>query len=125
MNLSDLNALSGLQLAFPAAATATTTGPAVDLQSYIGVLRVSQTVGTVAGTSPTLDGKIQDSADGVTFADVAGLTFPTVTAANSAQSIQVDTRAVRRYIRHVATVGGSAGQSFTYHAGALGQKRYM
>ena len=121
MNLSDLNALSGAQLFYPGVATATTTSNAVDLQQYIGVLRVGQTVGAAAGT---LDGKIQDSADNATFADVAGLTFPTVSAANSAQSIQVDTRAVRRYIRHVATIGG-AGASFTYHVGAVGQKKVM
>ena len=121
MNLSDLNALSGVQLAYPAVATATVTGAAVDLQQYIGVLRVGQTVGAATGT---LDGKIQDSADNVTFNDVPGLVFPTVTAANNSQSLQVDTRAVRRYIRHVATIGG-ANPSFAYHVGGLGQRKAM
>ena len=121
MNLSDLNALSGAQLAYPQTATATVTSPAVDLQQFIGVLRVGQTVGAAAGT---LDGKIQDSADNVNFNDVAGLVFPTVTAANTAQNLQVDTRAVRRYIRHVATIGG-ANASFTYHVGALGLRKVM
>ena len=121
MNLSDLNALSGADLAYPNVATANATGPAVDLQQYIGVLKVTQHVGAAAGT---LDGKIQDSADNVTFADVAGLTFPTVNAANASLAIQVDTRAVRRYIRHVVTIAGG-NPSFAYSAGLIGQKKVM
>lgn len=123
MNLSDLNALTGFPLLRASANTATVTGAAFDLSQYIGVLKVSQHVGAVAGTAPTLDGKIQDSADGATFADVPGYVFAQVTAQNNDQSIQVDTRACRRYIRYVGTVGGSAGQSFTFNVGALGEKK--
>ena len=79
----------------------------------------------MAGTTPTLDGKIQDSADGQNFADVAGYVFPTVTAANSDQVIGVDTRAVRRYVRYAANIGGSNGQSFTFNVAALGLKKYV
>jgi hypothetical protein len=108
MNLSDLNALSDIAFSLPATATATITGAAIDLQQYIGVLKVSQHVGAVSGTTPTLDGKIQDSADGSTFADLATpLAFTEVTASTNTQALQVDTRAVRRYVRYVGTIAGT------------------
>ena len=125
MNLNDLSVLTGQQLVRASANTATFFGAAMDLQQYTGTVRVSQHVGAVAGTNPTLDGKIQDSADGVNFNDVAGSIFATVTAANSDQVINVDTRAVRRYVRYGGTIGGSAGQSFTFNVSALGLKKYV
>ena len=125
MNLIDTNALTGSPLLRASVNTATVTGAAFDCQQYTGNFKVGQHVGAVAGTNPTLDGKIQDSADGVTFADVPGLTFAQVTAANADQSLLVDSRAVRRYIRYVGTIGGSAGQSFTFNVGALGLKKYL
>ena len=125
MNLNDLSVLTGQQLVRASANTATFNGGSMDLQQYTGTLRVSQHVGAVAGTTPTLDGKIQDSADNVTFADVPGSIFPTVTAANNDQVINVDTRAVRRYIRYVGTIGGSNGQSYTFNVAALGLKKYV
>ena len=107
MNLIDLNILTATPLSRPATSTATVTGTGVDLVAYEGVLKVTQEVGAVSGTTPTLAGKIQDSADNSAWADVAGLAFTQVTAANSSQSLQVDTRSVRRFIRYVGTIGGT------------------
>lgn len=91
----------------PAARTSTANGTGVDLQGAADVLVVLNN-GTTSGTSPTLDVKIQDSADNSTFADVTGLTFTQVTAAlTNPVTLQVDPRAVRRYIRAVATIGGT------------------
>ena len=122
MNISDLNALSGLSLSAPAAQTATVTGSGVDLQQFLGVLKLTQEVGVVSGTTPTLDGKIQDSADNASFADVSGLTFTQVTASTSLQHIAIDTRAVRRYIRYVGTIGGTT-PSFGLSVRAVGLKK--
>ena len=52
--------------------TAAATSSAVDTNDYEGGVIVIQNKG--AGTG-TLDGKIQDSADNSSFADVSGLTF--------------------------------------------------
>lgn len=106
-----------------AARTSTVTGSAVDIRDYVGRIKVLQLVGTVSGTSPTLNGKIQDSADGSTgWADVTGATFTEVTASNSSQSIGVDTRACKRYIRYVGTIAGTS-PSFMVGASFVGKKQ--
>lgn len=50
-------------LSAPDERTATVTGAAVRIHQYQGGLEITQVVGTVGGTSPTLDGKIQESED--------------------------------------------------------------
>jgi hypothetical protein len=62
----------------------------------------------VSGTSPTLDSKIQDSADDSAWADLSGATFTQITAANVSQRLEgAATATVRRYTREVHTIGGS------------------
>jgi hypothetical protein len=56
--------------------------------------------------------KIQDSADNVSFTDVAGLTFTSATAAPAAERLQTGrTATIRRYLR-VATTGTFTSASF-------------
>lgn len=98
----------------PQAATATTNGSAVDTFGYNSAA-VTLEVGAVSGTSPTLDVKIQESADGSTgWADVSGATFTQVTAANNSQIIRVEGLGTsrKRYLRAVATIAGTS-PSFT------------
>lgn len=90
-------------------ATATATGTGVDTLGYNSAA-VALEVGVVSGTSPTLDVKIQDSADNSTFADVTGLTFTQVTATGNSQILRVDglnTSTRRRYLRAVGTIAGT------------------
>jgi hypothetical protein len=123
MNIIDLkNSLTRATVSNIAANTSTVTSSGVDLQSYIGQVVVAQLVGTVSGTSPTLDGKIQSSTDNSTWADVSGATFTQVTASNSAQYIAVDTRVANRYIRYVGTIAGTT-PSFTSGVFVTGQKQ--
>jgi len=125
MKLIDFQNEAGyLELSKPLARTSTVTGSAVDIRDYQGVLKITQVVGAITGT-PTLDGKIQDSADGSTgWADVTGATFTQVVAADQIQSIGVDTRAVKRHIRYVGTIGGgSPNLSMAVHA--VGQKQVI
>lgn len=92
----------------PAARTSTTNGTGLDISTYEGLALVQLANGTTSGTSPTLDVKIQDSADNSTFADVSGYSFSQVTAALSDPStLKIDLRNVRQYIRAVATIGGT------------------
>ncbi len=94
----------------PQTATSTATGTGVDTKGYNSAMAVLE-VGAVSGTSPTLNVKIQDSADNSTFADVSGLTLTQVTAANNSQVLRIDglnTSTLRRYLRAVGTIGGTS-----------------
>lgn len=95
--------------------TAATNGPSVDdgaatnfgLQAYLHVFAFT-------GTDVTI--KLQDSADNVSFADIAGAAFTQVTAAPSgvAQRIAISNAAtVRRYVRAISvTTGGFTSCKF-------------
>lgn len=80
-------------------AAATTTG--VDLLDYEGPVIVTQHHGVGTGT---LDGKIQDSADNSSFADVSGLTFTQETTTAGIQKLAIQSKQVRRYIKYVGTI---------------------
>ena len=111
------------QVATPAARTATLTGTGFDVSAYNGNITFVQNVGVVSGTSPTWDGKIQDSADDSSYADVTSATFTQVTASTNIQSLNVDTRSVRKYLRYVGTLGGSSTPTFNVSVTAIGQKQ--
>jgi hypothetical protein len=110
-----------LTLSRIAARTSTVTGTGVDVAGYTGAMLFVQDVGTVSGTTPTLDGKLQDSADDSSYADVAGLTFTQVTTSNNTQMLQVNVDSVRRYVRWVGTIGGTT-PSFMCGVTAVGMK---
>jgi hypothetical protein len=125
MNIIDVNGeLTIAALGYPAAQTTTYNGTGVDVSAMKGILKVTQEVGTVSGTTPNLVGKIQDSADNSSFADVTNAAFAAVTTANNIQSIGVDSRAVRKYIRYVGTITGTT-PSFTLGVNVVGQKQYL
>jgi len=115
------DAIKSLFLARPQTATSTVTGAAVDTMGYNDAM-ITLEVGTVSGTTPTLDGKIQESADGSTgWADITGATFTQVTASNSTQKIRLNGLGVgsrKRYIRFVGTIAGTT-PSFALAANAL------
>jgi len=103
--------------------TATVTGAAVLVNHYTGGLEIFQTVGTVSGTTPTLDGKIQDSADGSTgWADVTGATWTQVTASDADQAIVVNVDSTKQYIRYVGTIAGTT-PSFDLAVVGFGQQQ--
>lgn len=106
-----------------AARTSTVTTSSVDVRTYKGTLIVQQLVGVVSGTNPTLNGKIQTSADGSNdWTDITGATFTEVTATDSFQKIGVDMRKTSGYIRYVGTIAADANPSFTMGVVLLGQK---
>lgn len=105
-----------------AARTSTVTTSSVDVRSYRGGLIVEQLVGVVSGTTPTLAGKIQTSADGSTgWTDITGATFTSVTASDSFAKIGFNVRDTLGYIRYVGTIAGTT-PSFTMGVALLGQK---
>jgi hypothetical protein len=91
----------------PQTSTSTVTGTGVDMIHADGRCFAVQHVGTVSGTSPTLDGKIQESdASGSGYADVAGATFTQVTASTNLQVIAFER--TKRYLRYVGTIAGTS-----------------
>lgn len=96
-----------------ASRTSTTNGTGVDLKGATDVLAILNCAAASAGTNPTWDVTIEDSADNSSFAAVSGLAFTQVTNAASTQTMQIDPRAVRRYVRAVGTIGGTSSPAFT------------
>lgn len=123
MTLSDINSkLTQTAVSAIAARTATVTTSAVDLRTYKGGFIVEQLVGVVSGTTPTLDGKIQTSADGSTgWADISGATFTQVTATDSFQKLGFVENQTLGYVRYVGTITGTT-PSFTMGVTLLGAK---
>ena len=119
--LSDVqnNALVGAS-AYPATVNDTNNGAAIDLLDADGPCFAIQVVGTIGGTSPSLTGKIQESADNSTWTDVAGAAFTAVTAASNVQTITFER--TKRYLRHFRTVSGTS-PSFSLAVLIGGQKK--
>lgn len=113
------------RLLAPISRTASANGTGLDVRPYIGNLTaILDCSAASAGSSPTADFKIQDSADNSTFADVTGLAFTQVTdAAASLQTLNIDQRAVRRYIRAVFTIGGTSSPAFAASMAVIGEKQ--
>lgn len=90
------------------ARTETLEGTAVSVRDLEGPMLVIQAAGAGSGTTPALDGKLQDSADGSTgWADLSGAAFTQVTdAAAAAQKITLNATATRGYVRYVGTIAG-------------------
>ena len=122
MTPNDMGYLPSISLIPAAAVTATANGTAVDIKDFIGNLQVLLDAGAGTGTTPTLDIKLQDSPDNVTFTDIAGKSFTQVTAAASRQQMVLNTDACARYVRAVATLGGST-PSFPVSVQAVGVKQ--
>jgi hypothetical protein len=108
-----------------AARTSTVNGAGVDMLDYEGKAQAILGSAAGTGTSPTLDVKLQDSDDNSTFADITDATFTQVTnAAVANQGIAVDLAAARRYVRAVATIGGTS-PSFSCGVWLLAKKKYV
>lgn len=124
MSANDIKNELSITTLLPAAdVTATGNGTGLDVSGYVGSPAIVFDSALGTGTTPTLDVKLQDSADNSTFADVSGKTFTQVTGAagNGQQIMTFDTRSVRRYVRLVKTVTGTT-PSFACAAALIGKK---
>lgn len=112
--MNDINSpLTQVAVSGIAARTSTVTTSAVDVRQYKGGMVIQQLVGVVSGTTPTLNGKLQTSADGSTgWTDISGATFTEVTATDNMQKIGVNVRNTSGYVRYVGTIAGTT-PSFT------------
>lgn len=88
------------------AITTSTNGSFVDLGSGVyGQLEVVVVVGTVTGTSPTLDLDIEFSTDGTNAITSEKLSFKRITATGV---YKMFLKTFRRYARWKSTVGGTS-----------------
>jgi hypothetical protein len=127
-----LNALAqalGLVLAAAARRTTTLTGTEIDVLHYEGVgLIVLNASAASAGTSPTLDVKLQhsDTTTSGDFADVTGAAFTRVTDVSGTAGVQVlrvNVSDLKRYLRVIGTIGGTNTPTFDYSVEFVGIKK--
>ena len=105
-SLTVLNLITGA-----AAITTTTTHTGLDLSAY-AVKREMKAVlgiGAVAGTTPSITVKVQDSPDNSTYTDVSGAAFTAVTTNGAAAQLHFQT--IQRYVRAVTTFTANTTQA--------------
>lgn len=125
MNLQNFLASAvALSLAEADERTASLDGTSIDIQDYEGVcLCILNSGAASAGTTPTLNCKIQHSDDDSTFADLTGATFTEVTdSAAVHEAIAINASEVKRYIKLVGTIAGSEA-TFDFGASFVGCKK--
>jgi len=106
----------------PGAKTTTVTGTGVDMSGTDDVIGLVQTVGTVSGTTPTLDGKLQESSDNSTYTDCVPCDAALVQVVAST-SLQVATyQRSKKHVRYVGTITGTT-PSFALVANVFGTKK--
>ena len=111
------------------ARTASANGTGFDLEGSNGAegeaIIILASDAASAGSSPTLDVKLQESSDNSTFTDISGATFTQVTdAAQALEKISINTNDVKRYLRAVGTIGGTSSPAFTYSVALVYGKKY-
>ena len=107
--------------------TTTATGTGFDLQGSNdaegeAIVILDSEAGS--GTTPTLNVKLQDSADNSAWADISGKVFTEVTGAAAAfEKISINANDVRRYVRAVGTQAGT-NPVFVYGVSLVYSKKY-
>ena len=109
--------------------TASANGTGFDLEGSNGAegeaIIILASDAASAGSSPTLDVKLQESSDDSTYTDISGATFTQVTdAAQALEKISINTNDVERYLRAVGTIGGTSSPAFTYSVALVYGKKY-
>ena len=76
------------------------------------------------GTSPTLDVKLQESANNSDWSDISGATFTQVTDGGAGfEKISINVNDTERYLRAVATLGGTT-PAFVFGVSLVYSKKY-
>lgn len=100
-----------------------TDGTGIDTTDYVPrQLSLLVTGVNIQGTTPTLDVKVQESADNSTnWTDVTGASVTQITTTTSVQRINF--QATKRYVRVAATVGGTSTPQYAISAVFAAQRR--
>lgn len=113
-------------LAASNARTSSAGGSWIDVTAIEGDILVIMSVGTVSGTTPTLDLKIRDAttSGGSGAADISGAAFTQVTVSNSLQKIVIPAGSVRGFISADWTIAGTT-PSFNFSVVAAGRSKIV
>ena len=106
----DMSQLQETTAYAPAAVSADGQGAAVDLQDYIGTVKLIVTIDNTGGDADeTIDITVQESSDNAVSDAYTATSYVTtqVEDDSSIQYIDIDTRNVERYIRLDIDVGGT------------------
>jgi len=112
-----------VELAPMAVRTSTYTGTGQDVSNYTGPCHVIlQSSAATAGTTPTLAVKLQDSdVVGSGYEDVTGATFTGLTdAVDVTQMITIKPDELKKFVRVVGTIGGTATPTFGFGVSMVG-----
>lgn len=103
------------------------TGFGVDMTDYLGMGKVILAAGSAsAGTNPTLDVKLQESdTESGGYTDIASAAFTQVTTSGGVQSMALNLDSVKKYIRALATIGGTSTPTFNGSCLLLGRKQQV
>lgn len=116
---------SVIELAASAVRTSTLTATGVDVSGYTGPINVVlMSSAATAGTTPTLNVKLQESDTiGSGYTDVSGATFTEVTdAADATEMITIkNVDELKKYVRVVGTIGGTSTPTFGFGVVAVGR----
>lgn len=110
----------------PNARTATFTGSWIDVRGYEGDLVFQLHVGSVSGTTPTLDAVLRqaDNSGGSSPTNITGGAFTQVTATNAIETIVVPANAVQGWVNCTSTIGGTT-PSFTMAVTVRGRRKIV
>lgn len=119
----------------PAARTASANGTGVDVSLADGpIIAIVAESAAGTGTTPTLAWTVEESDDNSTYAAVPAdslvdangdaTTFTGVTTAANKQVVRLRKQLLKKYIRVVATIGGTT-PSFTCRAEIVSVKRFV
>lgn len=90
---------------YPAVVNDTNNGLTLDMIDADGRCFAVQILGIIAGTTPSITGKVQESSDTTTWTDVTTAAFVAVTVTNNVQTLVFDR--TKRYLRYFRTVSGT------------------
>jgi len=92
----------------PASIGASFDSISIDVTPYIRGCVFVLNAGAGTGTNPTLDVKLQESSDDITFTDIPGLAFPQVTdAAAVILNLPFAADRFKKFVRARVVVGGT------------------
>ena len=122
-NLSQKLTLVGI-LAMQEVAADQTSNTGVDMRSYVGEAAFILSAKNTAGTTPTLDIKLQESdAPSSGFTDITGGAFTQVTDANTLAAVKyklnINLDSTKRYVRAYVDIGGTDTPKFIVSLTAL------
>lgn len=107
--------------------TSSGNGTGVSVVDFVGEVKFLLSAKNVAGTTPTLDVKLQESDDDSTYTDVASGSFTQVTDAGTKAAVlhtlSVSVDGLKKYVRAVKTIGGTNTPQFLVSLTGVGVKQ--